>query len=120
MMDTLKGMHKAARWAYHKLQDRTPLLPEKCHEKWQTELNLDDQFMWKPVYERIHSRTSDVKLKWFEYRCIKRILTTNRLLYIYGLSESDKCKNCPIYSETLAHKFWHCSNVRTLWNQVGP
>ena len=74
--------------------------------------------MWQGVYERLHSSSSDVKLIWFQYRCLKRILPTNRLLHNYGIASSDKCKSCPMYSETLAHKFWHCPTVRILWNEV--
>ena len=76
------------------------------------------QAHWSKVYERLHTVTDDVRLKWLQYQCIKRILPTNRLLYIYGLAESDKCKSCPIYSETIQHKFWHCPSVRIIWNQV--
>lgn len=115
--EDLNSTQKAAKWAYIKLTEGEFLpVDEKYHSKWQTEFNT--QIEWSTVYERLHKSTDDVNLKWLHYQCIKRIIPTNRLLYIYGLSESDKCRSCPIYSETIQHRFWHCPSVRLLWSEV--
>lgn len=117
---TLKSTLKVVKWAYWELkeQEQAPVR-EKCHEKWQDYLhrmpNPAPQIQWSSVYDRLHLSTNDVNLRWLQYRIVKRILPTNRLLYIMGLSETDKCKICPMYSENITHKIWLCPSVRLLW-----
>ena len=117
---TLKSTQKTAKWAYWKLkeQEKAPGR-EKCHDKWQADFNriasLTPQIQWSALYDQLHHSAKDVNLRWLQYRIVKRILPTNRLLYIMGLSETDKCKTCLIYSENIMHKFWMCPSVRLLW-----
>lgn len=118
---SLNDKQKTAKWAYWILRATAPPLPaEKCHEKWLLDLRpvVSPQMSWSSVYDRLHQSTTDVNLKWLQYRMVKRILPTNRLLYIFGLSETDKCKKCLIYSENIMHKFWLCPSVRMLWHAV--
>lgn len=117
--ELLRQSQKVAKWAYEKmLMSPTNLDIDSCHRKWQAELNLADPIQWPEIYENLHNCTTDVNLKWIHYQCIKRTLPTNRLLYLYGITESDKCIQCPIYSETVFHKFWQCPTVRTLWREL--
>lgn len=119
--DALKDAPKTAKWAYWKLRaNAQALATEKCHEKWLLDLPavVSPEMTWPAVYNRLHQSVKDVNLKWLQYRIIKRILPTNRLLYIFGLSETDKCRKCPIYSESILHKFWKCPSVRMLWRAV--
>lgn len=121
ILEALRETAKTAKWAYEKLVQETPQLnTEKCHCKWQAELSPAEpaRIEWPTIYQVLHSSTKDVNLKWIQYRIIKRILPTNRLLYIFGLVENDKCKTCPIYSESILHKFWLCPSVRMLWREV--
>ena len=73
---------------------------------------------WSHFYNVLHGSTKDVNLKWVQYRIIKRIIPTNRLLFIFGLKDNDKCSTCPFYSESIVHKFWLCPSVRTLWREI--
>lgn len=116
--NTLRSSSKTAKWTYWILEENAhPLVTEKCHEKWKLELypTLSPQMQWSAVYTRLKRSTRDVNLRWIQYRIIKRILPTQRLLYLFGITESDKCKKCPMYSETIIHKFYSCPSVRTLW-----
>ena len=51
----------------------------------------------------------DVKLQYFQYRFLHRIIATNKLLYAMGKVECDKCSFCKIEIESLEHLFWDCS-----------
>lgn len=118
-IENLQAKHKTAGWAYEKLTPTySSIGDETCHQKWQNELGTNNECQWPKVYNDLHYMTRDLRLRWLNYQCIKRILPTKRRLYLYGLAETDKCQLCPIYSETILHKFWQCPGVRFLWIAV--
>ena len=51
------------------------------------------------------------------YRCIKRIMPTNKLLYLYRIKDSNECNNCN-QIETIGHMLWHCPRVQIFWRQI--
>ena len=60
------------------LRQNIRLLP-KAVAKWnKTFLGLD----WPAIYSSLKNSTSDTKSKWFQYRILHRVLTTNDYLYI--------------------------------------
>ena len=59
---------------------------------------------------------SETYLWSFQYRVLNFILFTNDKLFKIGLSDSDKCSFCGIYTEDLYHLFFNCSFVQAFWN----
>ena len=88
---------------------------EKTQQKWTNELGSPRQLNWTDIYARIYDSTDDRSLRWLQYQCVHRILPTNRLLHLYKLVDSDKCRFCPMYRENVTHLFWHCPESRAFW-----
>ena len=107
---------KVVRWAYLKLIRKREIKPVAC-EKWQLELQLPEDYDWDTVFNRTYIITDDRKLRWLQFQCLHRFLPTNKRLHMYGLVESNKCRNCPMYQETIAHMFWHCHYVLSFWRE---
>ena len=72
------------------------LLP-KAVAKWNnTFLDLG----WPAIYSSLKHSTSDTRLKWFQYRILHRVLTTNDYLYKRKVIDSDRCTFCKTEKET--------------------
>ena len=75
--------------------------------KWNnTFLGLD----WPAIYSGLKNSTSDTRLKWFQYRILHRVLTTNNYLYKRKVIDSDR--------ETIRHLLWDCTYTETFWKHV--
>ena len=90
----------------------------KAKQKWSDKMGLQfsDQ-EWK-AYNLIPFKcTIDVKLRWFQYRVLNRILTTNTCMYNIGQRNS----LCTFYndeSETIKHLFTECKKVKPILAQL--
>ena len=84
--------------------------------KWQQkmECNFDD-FWWKKCNTQIFKCTKDVKLRWFQFRIVHRILSTNQFLKKIQIADSDLCSFCHEMPETLIHIFCKCRFVTCFW-----
>ena len=81
------------------------LLP-KAVAKWNnTFLGLD----WPAIYSSLKNSTSDTRFKWFQYRILHRVLTTNDYLYKTKVIDSDRCTCCKTEKETISHLLWDCA-----------
>ena len=86
--------------------------------KWQTELQTDLSGIWS-FYCNVPFRcTSDVKLRWFQYKIINRIFPTNSLLLKMNLTDNNKCSFCEGSIESIEHLFFSCPCVQSLWRYV--
>ena len=90
----------------------------KAQLKWSEELNLTPQFLWSDAFSLPFVIFKDTKIRWFQYRILHRILTTNRFLKIIKIADSDLCSYCNKYPETLKHLFYDCKKVNIFWNEV--
>ena len=108
---------KVVRWAYLNFIRKTEIRPIAC-EKWQDELKLSGTHNWDMVFNRTYIVSDDRKLRWLQFQCLHRFLPTNKRLYMHGLIETNKCRHCPMYQESIAHLFWHCQNVARFWRQL--
>lgn len=86
--------------------------------KWQTELNLNRNFVWKKVLHLPFHLVKDTNMRWFQTRINHRILGTNYLLRKMNLKTNDKCTFCSEEKETLVHLFWECEHVQYFWNSL--
>ena len=83
----------------------------KSQNKWITELNHQDNFGWKFVFDLPFYLTKDSKLQWFQFKIVHRIIGTNHLLSKMGLKENDYYSFCNQSPETIVHLFWECRHV---------
>ena len=91
----------------------------KSELKWEYDLNIqNDIAWWENCNSILHYLTKDVKLLWFNYRILHRIISTNAYLYKIGIKESDKCSFCGLETENISHLFYECSYVRSFWGQI--
>ena len=95
------------------------ILYEKRYiDKWNIELEIQgENWNWKKTNLLI-KLPLEVRLKWFQYRIIHRILSTNSFLYKIGLSDSPVCTFCNHLPETISHLFFECRVVNTFIGEV--
>ena len=102
---------KVVRWAYLTFIRKAEVRPTAC-DKWKNELGLSETYNWENTFNRTYAISDDRKLRWLQFQCIHRFLPTNKRLHMYGLSETNKCRNCSMYQESIAHLFWHCQMLQ--------
>ena len=84
----------------------------KAVAKWNnTFLGLD----WTTIYSGLKNSTSDTKLKWFQYRILYRVLTTNDYLYKRKVIDSNRCTSCKTEKETISHLLWDWTYTEIFW-----
>jgi exonuclease III len=91
----------------------------KSQEKWLHDLNIDFECStWSHAYYLPYMSTLDADLRYFQFRILHRILTTNHLKKIIGVNEDDRCTFCKLESETLLHIFTECVHVKPIWSDM--
>ena len=109
---------KGGRYLYHILNDCTGD-PSDCEQKWCQKLNQDhDINFWKQIYKINFFTIYDNSVIWFQYRIIRRILGTQEFLHKIKQSDSDICRLCGQYCETITHLFVVCNKVNSLWKNL--
>ena len=84
--------------------------------KWRIELDNEEHFQWKKVFNLPFKVTKDVSLRWLQVRINHRILGLKHYLHKLNLAESDKCTFCNQTSETIKHIFWECEHTEYFWD----
>ena len=87
-----------------------------CIEKWNSYCSYP--LNWKQIFAKVCRTTSDVHLKWFQYRLIHRLIPTQRYLFLIKISNSSMCTFCGSEPETISHLFWDCPFVQRFWADV--
>lgn len=62
--------------------------------------------------------TESTNLRWFHYRLVNRLVTTNHFLHIIKRREDDRCSFCRNASETLVHLFYRCPKTKSFLENV--
>ena len=70
---------------------------------------------WQSIMSLTRKTTVNTRLRELQYKITNNFLTTNRLLKIYKIKDTDRCDLCFNYTETIEHLFWDCHKSRTLW-----
>ena len=87
--------------------------------KWNSDLLLEnDNNLWKTFYRVCFHCIEDNNLKWFQYRVLHRILGVRQILFKVKISDSDTCRLCGEYSETIMHLFSDCTKSTALWQNI--
>ena len=88
----------------------------KCIDKWNDLLSIhlmDED--WFKISHYNWKCTQEVKLRWFQFRLLNRILCTNILLVKIGRSDHSKCTFCNEVEESIVHLFWDCKFTLKYW-----
>ena len=86
-------------------------------EKWKKLVDVNDD-QWLGYTSFFKYSTRDTKLRWFQFRILHQILTTNRSVSKYNVNQSHLCTFCNCKSETIRHLFWGCEKVKDFWNEL--
>ena len=109
--DILYKDKKGSRRMYDIIVSRK-LQVRKYVDKWENKLGVTYDFLrWSIIFNTPFKCTTNVKLRWFQFRLIHRILGTNAFLFKIGKTDSSLCTFCSNASETLIHIFCHCNVV---------
>ena len=71
--------------------------------KWQYDFHSD--LSWYIIYLKPFITTQETKLRWFQYRILHRMLTTNSFAYKLKLLDSEACTFCHIIKNLLYINF---------------
>ena len=110
-LDEIKEKRYTSKWAYNILlqtitEDRAP-----SQRKWESELSLPATYSWHEAYSQLYNTTSDIYLRWLQYRILHRVLPTKKLLHIYGIATDKMCCFCHRRPETITHIFYSCEKI---------
>ena len=85
--------------------------------KWQESVHINRE-EWQNSFSSLKTTTKDTKLRWFQFRVIHNILTTNRSVSKFNKQQCHLCEFCKSHSETIHHLMWRCDKVRAFWQEV--
>ena len=89
--------------------------------KWGIKLNtIINENEWNCIFELPFLITNDVKVQWFQYRIIHRILGTNSLLNKMKITDDPLCTFCKQSEENLEHLFWECQISKAIVDGILP
>ena len=75
--------------------------------------NINDE-IWQNIFKACIKSVIDNDLVWFQYKILFNILNTNEYLYKIKISNSNLCRLCVEYPETILHLFAKCKEVQDL------
>ena len=85
-------------------------------------LNLEykygNDFEWCGTCSNIYKTTIDNYSRAFQFKIVHNILSVNKILYNWKVSNSDRCLYCFLETESLEHLFCHCNVAVTLYRQI--
>ena len=91
------------------------LTPEiKSEQKWIEQFG-DEDLNWNKNYTNRLQTTKDIRLLNFQYKCLRRIIPTNKYLLKCKIRETALCEFCTIQIETINHLFGECNYVQHFW-----
>jgi hypothetical protein len=73
---------------------------------------------WKHAHTLTNKITIYTHLRYFQYKILNRILTTNIYLTIICLNDSELCDICGEEVETIHHLMVSCTHVKLLWEHI--
>jgi len=101
---------------FYKVLISSNIVNFKCIQKWNQVQTL--QFSYDKWYKMCYYNwkcTNEVKLRWFQFRLLNRILCTNTLLVKIGRADDNLCTFCGRVEESIMHLFWECDIIQAFW-----
>ena len=117
MIDTLLQVKQTNKFAYKLLTQSENNEEDKSQQKWNTTF-INEDLNWKKIYTIPIIATKDMKIREFQYKCLKRIIPSNVFLHKCKLVSSSLCDFCQMEIETVNHMFWECVYVQTFWMKL--
>ena len=95
-------------------------LEQKARYRWENILHCEiDDNAWYKHCTYVYKCTNCTKLRWFQFRQINHIITTNYDRYKWNLINSPACTFCHTEDETVVHLFCKCVVVRkNIWKPM--
>ena len=107
---------KGCQRMYHILTNNT-IIPVS-QRKWQIELMPTPVLNWQSIYSSIYKCTKDTNIRWFQFKLLHRILSTNVFLNKIGIKDNLNCTFCNVCPESLSHLFYDCPLVQNFWHII--
>ena len=108
-LERLLSHHGPSQLVYSHLIKKISL-PPLAIEKWNIQFNIDEDD-WESIFQNPYYSVRDVKIQYFQFRFLHRILGTNRRLFLMKIKDSPLCSFCKIEEESIEHLFWNCHVV---------
>ena len=70
------------------------------------------------LFTKLLSTTKDTTLRWFQFRILHNILTTNKSVNRYNKEQNENCTFCNRYPESIEHLFWQCEITQGFWENL--
>lgn len=118
LFDRFSTFIKISNLAYTMLiKDEKALTKRK--QRWERKLCItmnNEDFLKN--FKNIYAQTICTKFRDFQYRLLCGIIPTNRLLFLWRLTDSDMCSFCEHETEDEIHLFSDCVKIQNLWNSI--
>ena len=109
---------KGCRYMYKVLLGETNGLHSICL-KWERHLDYIPEISIMRKYNIMIFRfTQDIRLRYFQYKILNRILFLNKQLFKMKIVNDDKCTFCGKELEDIVHFFYKCEISRKIWNET--
>ena len=107
-----------SRYFYHKFIE-CQQVTQNIAAKWEEKLHIPvDRKTICNIFKNIKTTTLCTKLRSFQFRLLHNSIPTNDKLFLWGITESDKCTFCNIETETIIHLIWDCPTAKHIWSQL--
>ena len=118
ILDQITKSKQTNQYTY-KLLMKKKLPPErKSEQKWIEQFS-DENLNWKyNIYTSRLQATKDVRPQNFQYKCLMRIILTNKYLLKCKIKETALCEFCSMEIETINHLFWECNHAQHFWTNL--
>ena len=86
-------------------------------DTWMSEFPFLNDTDFRSFYTLSYKITKDARVQALQYKILNRIIATRRMLYIWQISDSDKCQYCDM-TETIEHFFYECAESSLFWKHA--
>ena len=117
-MDKVTNFRKISKHGYELLiSNKFSLASDGAKTHWKRDLNIQIHD-WPKLLTDIKKIATSTKLRYFQYRVLNRIITTNLLRSKWDPLISPLCSFCGQQLETILHIFWSCPVIQLLWTSI--
>ena len=116
ILEQITKSKQTNKYTYKQLMKKK-LTPEiKSEQKWIEQFGKED-LNWNKIYSITNrlQATNDIRLQNFQYKCLMRIIPTNKYLLKCKIGETALCEFCTMEIETINHLFWKSNDVQHYW-----
>ena len=87
----------------------------KTKKRWNDVMGEMDHITWNNIYSLPHDILKCNKTRELQYKLLHRYIGTNKLLFKMKKHDSPRCSFCEIYSESIEHLFYNCTESKIFW-----